>query len=1648
MKNTLTCLLLAFICVTQAVAISPDETKSAPIPFDEIGARATADYSGDAIGIRVKPEGVELRTGFQKLEALVTNEGMHLHSTEGAAGSLKLTAAALGRTGFPGVALPPVGHVSVVDQTVCFTRPGLVEEYSVSVDGLRQDFVVAQAPGGSGELCVELVLTGATAEPAAEGVKLTLNGSGRELAYNRLQVTDARGQLLSASLRVLTPTRLAVRVEDAGAVYPVRIDPTFSDADWVNTLNPGIPGVGGISDATVHASVVDSSGNLYIGGFFFIAGSSKAQNFAKWDGSTWSSPQSGLNGRVYALAATGTDIYAGGEFTYDGENTVFLKKIAKWNGSAWSALGPGIEYQFGGPSRVYSLAVSGSNLYAGGDFDQAGGVSANRIARWNGSTWSSLGSGLNGSVNALATTGATVYASGAFGTAGGVSAIGIAKWNGSTWSALGSGMNGFVNALAVTGSDLYAGGFFSTAGGVTAHSIAKWNGSAWSAVGAGMNGTVEALAVSGTTLYAGGSMSTLGGVSASFIAKWNGSAWSALGPGVNATVRAIAVSGTNVFAGGDFKSVSGGTPNACLRIAKWSGTTWSALGSGMNGGVRALVVSGTDIYAGGEFTTAGEVVSNYIAKWNGSAWSALGSGMSNHVYALAVSGTTLYAGGRFTTAGGISASRIAKWDGATWSSLGFGVSNTVNALAVVGADLYAGGSFSTAGGVNADRIAKWNGSAWSALGAGVNDTVHALAGSGTELYAGGDFTTAGGVSANRIARWSGSTWSPLSSGFNGKVSALVGNPTSLYAGGDFTTAGGVPASRVARWNGTVWSALGTGIDSSVSTLVANGVDLYAGGAFTSAGGVAVRSIARWNGSTWTGLGSGVSPTIHALAIDANGQLVLGGVFELPRSRNSKLAPYIVQANVASYPTPIPEIEVSGDGQPILNGDMIPNTTDGTEFGNVGVPSGIQLRTFAITNLGAATLNLTGQPRVVLSGSTAFTVTTQPAASTIVAGGGVLTFQISFTPNALGTHNASVSIANSDTDENPYTFSIRGTGFEPLVPEIVVGHSGESQLTSNQSWVNVGLGTTTFSIMNIGNAPLTLTGTAPSYVTLTGSGAFTVTTQPDSATIPTGGTRTFSINFNPPTFGTFGATISIASNDADENPFNFSVQGTVVPQAPELDVEHPVGTVLNTNPSLIDFGTTPPGGAGVSKEITVRNTGNIPLTGLGATMAGPSASEFNLNLGTLGSSLAPGGSATLSITFIPSQSGLRQADLMITSNDADENPITITTRGRGTASYFFNYQINQTSASANSTQILTVPFATGQLNLSEGGSTQISHLQSYSFSNTCAFGNYTGGTTSNRLVTLNGTASTGNLNQAMNFLLCSGGGASLGTSQPVTWTLSAAGSSDRKLVTLIIGSSSSSGASWMPGTFTLGEANDPPVAIIQNPPDAIFTNTTLILNALPSYDVDATGFLSAYGWDLDGDGDFDDASGPVLSFAPGGYPPSWTSNSTVSFSLRVTDNSGSTHSLTLSRPVNPSPQNYYNATFATAGLTGADAAANATPQNDGVPNLLKYAFNMNLAAPEVLTFTPGGSGGLPAIAPVSHGGSSWFRYSFRRRRFSGLTYTPQMSANIANPASWTPITAPPVVTPVDATWETVTYDQPYDAATTPQNFGRVQVTLPP
>lgn len=589
---------------------------------------------------------------------------------------------------------------------------------------------------------------------------------------------------------------------------------------------------------------------------------------------------SGADNIVTALAVHDGALYVGGYFSAIGP--ILANRIAKWDGASWSALGSGVD------GNVHAILVTETGVYIGGDFIYAGPVFCQRIAQWDGARWSPLGEGFNGKVRALSYFNGALYAGGEFTASGPLAVSRIAQWNGSSWSAVGAGCNGPVLAFAASNTDLYVGGDFTFIGSTPVNRVGRWTGAAWFTLAAGTDATVRALIWMNGSLFAGGDFTTAGTVTANYIARWNGAAWSTLGSGADQRVTALTTDGTSLYAGGHFYTMGG---TSALRLAKWDGGAWSALGTGVNSFVYALACNGSRLHVGGDFSTAGAVTANHIATWDSEFFRSLyaGKGFNGPVYAILRDGGSTYFAGAFTQGGGISASSIIRFDGATWSPLGRGINGTVYALAKQGSNLYAGGRFNSASGIAASNIACWSGTAWSALSSGLQNgspgtgTVYALASNGIDsLVAGGEFSTAGTLPVSRVALWNGGAWKTIGLGMDNTVYALTYESFMFYAGGKFrnTQGGGYYLNYAAMWSGNrqAWFPMSTGLDSTVYVLRPGSAGVvYAGGNFTRAGTLPVRRLARWAGSLWEAVGSGANGPVRAIDVIAP-KIYIGGDF--------------------------------------------------------------------------------------------------------------------------------------------------------------------------------------------------------------------------------------------------------------------------------------------------------------------------------------------------------------------------------------------------------------------------------------------------------------------------------------------------------------------------------------------------------------------------------------------------------------------------------------------------------------------------------------------------------------------------------------------------------------------------------------------------
>jgi len=275
----------------------------------------------------------------------------------------------------------------------------------------------------------------------------------------------------------------------------------------------------------------------------------------------------------------------------------------------WSAMA-------GVTGTIYAIAQHPitKEIYIGGDFTNAGGVAnADYLAKWNGTAWGAVVAGINGAVSDLIfDTSGNLYITGAFTGLGGAGGNGIVKWDGSSLSSLGTGiqMSGseFGDCLAFdSNNNLYLGGVFITVGGIanTAY-IAKWNGTAWSALSTGLNNWVKDIVIDkNDNLFIVGDFTNAGDANGDYIVKWTGSAWESLGTGSNALLYSVILDeANNLYVGGTTTSLGGVTVG---RWGRWNGQKWEALGNGTNNSVNRLINHKDKIYLSGIFTTAGNL---------------------------------------------------------------------------------------------------------------------------------------------------------------------------------------------------------------------------------------------------------------------------------------------------------------------------------------------------------------------------------------------------------------------------------------------------------------------------------------------------------------------------------------------------------------------------------------------------------------------------------------------------------------------------------------------------------------------------------------------------------------------------------------------------------------------------------------------------------------------------------------------------------------------------------------------------------------------------------------------------------------------------------------------------------------------------------
>jgi hypothetical protein len=578
-------------------------------------------------------------------------------------------------------------------------------------------------------------------------------------------------------------------------------------------VDPRLPRVNG----DVNAVAADGAGGWYVGGSFTSVGGTPRDNLVhlRADGSVDESWAPNPNDGVFSLALSGQRLYVGGVFTTIGgqaRDRIAALDATTGQATAWNPGASSDEaiYNLG----VYTLAVAGSNVHAGGNFTTVGGQARNGVAAIDAASgqvtaWNP-GYPKYTAVDHLVATATTVFVGAAAPQTLSLPAPFVAALDPSTaatkWQ---TNANGRVYSLAVSGGTLFAGGTFGTIGGQPRLNLAALD-AATGAVAAwnpGARYAVYALAASASTLYVGGRFPDVAvaqprnNLAAFSLATLQLTAWN---PGTGDDVRALAVAGETVYAGGAF-TIAGGVTRSFLAALELTTGRATSFNPNLNGGVTAMVLTGETIFVAGGFNRFGGVPRQYLAEFTlatGNPTTFAPPGPDIPPYnALAVSDTTVYVGGRFTrvlTSPTTFRSNLAAFDRRTGA------------------------------------VTSWNPDA--------NGEVYALALSGSTIYAGGEFLDIGGQTRHRIAAIDArsgraTAWNPGAE--FGSVNAIAAAATTVYAGGYFLAIGGRPRNRVAAIDAGSGRVLGWNPDANdlVRSLAVSGATVYIGGQFSRLGGV-------------------------------------------------------------------------------------------------------------------------------------------------------------------------------------------------------------------------------------------------------------------------------------------------------------------------------------------------------------------------------------------------------------------------------------------------------------------------------------------------------------------------------------------------------------------------------------------------------------------------------------------------------------------------------------------------------------------------------------------------------------------------------------------------------------------------------------------
>ena len=557
-------------------------------------------------------------------------------------------------------------------------------------------------------------------------------------------------------------------------------------------------------------------------------------------------------------------------------------------------------------------------LILGGSFSIVDEIEVANVARYDGTSWSAMGDGLNDQVEDLIIFQGDPVACGQFTRSGAISVNHVARWNGAQWLPCGDGIRDVGGGFAEYGGALHCG-------------RSRWDGSTWTELSLPA-GSITDMVVLGNELYFCGTFFDGRGSPLSCVISWDGEVWQEIGELGDEPTQLEVFQGTLVVA----------TPDGAAAVQRFIGGSWiSILDSEYAYSFRWLVVAGDQLYLRAFVCYKNPPCGAYIWRYDGSgeAWTVLAftgaevlqiwfmdewddhllmwgdiliseiheqlalqnedgiepllkrpHGIDGEVQELH-DGPDLLVSGDFGKVGNMYVYNTAFWDGNNW----YGYPEiewyspwiiTSYKTAWCGSafsyhhNIYSGpqGTKDDAKLPYTDHLLKWSDGIWSGIHFYTEFTkLHSVA---DHLFASSE---QGIVSIEPDL-----SFSVFAAVSEGSVKDLCAFEGGMAAGGDFNAIDGVPLPGIGHYEDGGWSEIGD-LSGNVVDLVTHADGLAAAGIIAIGDELPRRGVAIWNGVVWRRLGDAFEDSIHCLESYRGALFVAGSFISIDGQPMNKIA---------------------------------------------------------------------------------------------------------------------------------------------------------------------------------------------------------------------------------------------------------------------------------------------------------------------------------------------------------------------------------------------------------------------------------------------------------------------------------------------------------------------------------------------------------------------------------------------------------------------------------------------------------------------------------------------------------------------------------------------------------------------------------------